>query len=62
MTVLFFMLWNGDSDANYDIKQDFAWKDIENYEKQRENFVASVKPQSVAEHVTQIVDFLFVFQ
>lgn len=41
---------NNDSNEDDSIVQDFIWEDMENYEGQREDFMGSVGPQTVAKH------------
>jgi hypothetical protein len=41
---------NNDSNEDDSIVQDFIWQDMKNYEGQREDFMGSVGPQTVAKH------------
>jgi cytochrome c556 len=47
---------NENSDKDDSATEAFIWKNMENYKGQRENFIGSVRPQSAAKDVMEIVD------
>jgi hypothetical protein len=43
---------NDSGDEDDIITQDFVWENIQNYKRQRENFMGNVGPQGAGKHMT----------